>query len=490
MNLIDILIVLAYLGFVIYLGIRFANSNKDSDDFSVAHGKIPTWALGLSFYATFLSAITFLGDPGRAFSGNWNAFAFSLSIPLAALIATRFFIPFYKKLNTPSAYAHLEGRFGRWATLYPMICFILTQLARMGTIFFAMALVIHSFTGYGIAPVMTIIGISIILYSFMGGIQAIIWTEVVQSIIKTIGALVILGIIIHEINLKEILEIAENNDKFSLGGFELDFSKSGFWTVFLYGLFINLTNFGVDQNYIQRYHTARNHKEAKKSVWAVAYYYIPVSFLFFFIGTALYAFYQSHSNELEPLIQEYGEKGIGDKILPHFIQNHVPIGLTGLIMAALLSAGMSAISNGINSSATILLNDFIGKRDRSPSENLKIIRLCSLVVGIIGLGFGLAMIGIKSILETWWILSGIFASGMLGLFLIAFLYRKLSKFWAIISTVVGLIVVGYLSLLNYFPEEYSLKLDQKMAIILGTISMIFVGWIGNNFTLKNVKKKK
>lgn len=488
--MIDGLIIFFYLAFVLFLGWKFSDKNQNIEDYSVSKGKIPTWALGLSFYATFLSAITFLGDPGRSFMTNWNAFAFSLSIPFAAYFANNYFIPFYKSQSSPSAYGHLEKRFGRWATIYPMVCFILTQLARMGTIFFAMSLVIHRFTNWNIEVIMIIIAGTIIFYSFLGGIRAIIWTEVAQSIIKTLGAIIILAIIFTKVDFNQIIDIAKENNKFSLGSFDLDFGKSSFWTVFLYGFFINLTNFGVDQNYIQRYHTAPNNQEAAKSVWAVAYYYIPVSFLFFFIGTSLYGYYSVNPDELIALKQEYGADGIGDKVLPDFIQNHVPMGFKGLIIAALLSAGMSAISNGINSSATIIMNDFVRNKFNSPEKKLKAIRLISLIIGLMGLGFGLLMIGIKSILETWWILSGIFASGMLGLFLLAIMNKNIGPRTAIISTLVGIISVVYLSIQSFLPKECQFSLDPKLSIVAGTVLMVLIGkFISMLFKGKNKLKR-
>src|SRR5690606_4964133 len=145
---------------------------------SKASGKIPGWAIGLSIYATFLSSNTFLGVPGKAFGTNWGAFVFSISMPLAAWVAAKYFVPFYRSTGEVSAYTNLEKRFGPWARTYAVVCFLLTQLARMGSIFFGISLTLQALTGFNMQIIMLVTGIVIILYTVMGGIEAVIWTEV------------------------------------------------------------------------------------------------------------------------------------------------------------------------------------------------------------------------------------------------------------------------------------------------------------------------
>jgi len=192
---------------MVLIGIYFSRKNKNAEQFTIASGKIPGWAIGLSIYATFLSSNTFLGVPGKSFGSNWNAFVFSLSMPLAAWIASRYFVPFYRRTGEVSAYTNLEKRFGPWARTYAVICFLLTQFARMGSIFFGMALSLQALTGFSMASIMIVMGICIIIYTVLGGMEAVIWTEVVQGIIKTLGAVLILWLVIREIpgGVKEVV---------------------------------------------------------------------------------------------------------------------------------------------------------------------------------------------------------------------------------------------------------------------------------------------
>src|SRR3954453_5669029 len=247
----DLAIIFIYLIAMVLVGFYFARKNKNAEQFTKASGKIPGWAIGLSIYATFLSSNTFLGVPGKAFGGNWNAFVFSISMPLAAWLASKYFVPFYRGTGEISAYTHLENRFGAWARTYAVVCFLLTQLARMGTIFFGIALSLQALVGYPMSTIMIVMGICIILYTVLGGMEAVIWTEVIQGIIKTLGALVILYLIIDDMpgGISKVLEIGSNDNKFRLGSISPNFVESTFWVVLFYGFFISLNNFGMDQNY-------------------------------------------------------------------------------------------------------------------------------------------------------------------------------------------------------------------------------------------------
>src|SRR5918993_6058511 len=149
----DIAIILIYLVAMVWVGFYFSRKNKNSEQFTKASGKIPGWAIGLSIYATFLSSNSFLGVPVKAFGTNWNAFVFSISMPFAAWIASKYFVPFYRSTGEISAYTHLENRFGPWARTYAVICFLLTQIARMGTIFFGIALSLQALVGYPMSTI-------------------------------------------------------------------------------------------------------------------------------------------------------------------------------------------------------------------------------------------------------------------------------------------------------------------------------------------------
>ena len=285
MTTIDIIIFLIYMTGVTLLGASFYRKNKTSAAFTLGNRNIPSWVISMSIFATFVSSISYLALPGNAFQTDWNAFVFSLSIPIAAFIALKFFIPLYRKVNSPSAYTYLEKRFGPWARIYVSACYLLTQLMRIGTILYLLALPLHAFFGWNIAAIIIITGISVLLYSLLGGIQAVAWTDAIQGILLISGA--VLSIIFIKIRMPEgpgqLFQLAVEDHKFSLGSFSLNLSRSTFWVVFIYGIFINLQNFGIDQNYVQRYMASRSDHAAKWSAFSGGMLYIPVSLLFLFI---------------------------------------------------------------------------------------------------------------------------------------------------------------------------------------------------------------
>jgi len=499
--IVDILIIILYLLGMIGVGVYFSRKNTSTDQFTKASGHIPGWALGISLYATFLSSNTFLGVPGKAFGSNWNSFVFSLSMPLAAWIAAKYFVPFYRKSGEISAYTHLEHRFGPWARTYAMVCFVFTQLARMGSIFFGIALTLEALTGIDMRTIMIVSGICIIAYTMLGGMEAVIWTEVAQGIIKTIGAVVVLWIVVVEMDngFGDIVSIGNTDSKFSLGSFSLtDFNSSTFWVVLLYGFFINLNNFGIDQNYVQRYHTAKNAKEAARSIWLCVYWYLPVSLVFFFIGTSLYAYFQQNPELIESVKQQVAlEKGIsvmaltpadyGDKVLPHFMVTKVPHGLLGLIIAAILSAAMSTISSGMNSSATVFLKDIYQRfidRDITPKKEMAVLYVATATMGVLAIVTGIVMIGVKSILDLWWQLAGIFAGGMLGLFLLGMIAKSAGNAVAKLATTIGILVILWMTFSNLLPdhlEAFRNPLHMNMVIVVGTLSIFLSGVLITKF---------
>ena len=461
----DFLVLVIYVGVVVLFGAYFARHSRTPEGFTMARGRLSSSLVGLSLFGTYLSSNTFLGVPGNAYSTNWNAFVFSLSLPIAAFVATRYFVPFYRETGEVSAYTHLERRFGRWARTYALVCYLLTQLARVGSILFGVGLAVSIFSGWSVPTIIVGMGALVTVYTLVGGIEAVIWTDAVQSIVLTIGALFVVGLLVMGMpeGPGQLFEIAAEAGKFSLGSTALDFGSSTVWVVLLYGVFINLNNFGIDQSYVQRYHAARSETEARRSVWIAAGLYIPISLVFFFIGAGLFAYYEARPELLASLVESSAGAAIGDRVFPHFITHGLPPGMAGLLVAALVAAAMSSIDTSLNSSATVIFFDIyrtsqlsqlrLTRRTQvSDREAMRVLRLATILVGAAGTGTALAMIGVQSLLSAWWTLSGIFAGGMFGLFLLGFASRKAKRPEAMIAVVLGILVILWMTLSPGLPE--------------------------------------
>jgi solute:Na+ symporter, SSS family len=404
---------------------------------------------------------------------------FSLSLPVAAWIAVKYFIPFYRSRGEVSAYHHLEVRFGPWARLYADTAYLLMQAARIGSVTFLMALPMEALLDLDLWIIIVITGVSVILYSLIGGLVAVIWADAIQSVVLMGGALVCALVMVFRLpdGVGQLFTIAAEHDKFSLGGFGPSLFERTFWVVLIYGIFINLTNFGIDQNYIQRYVASKSDREARKSLWFGGLLYIPVSAVFFFIGTALFAFYTVHADQLPP---EFLEEGMGDRIFPYFIVSQLPPGVTGLLVAAIFAAAMSTISTSLNSSATILVTD-IYKRyirpDATEKQTMTSLYVSTLLWGTLGTAIALALIRTGAgILDAWWILQGIFAGAMLGLFLLGIISRRANNAAAITGVVAGVLVIAWMSLpAQWFPEGFRNPFYSYLTIVFGTTTIVLVG---------------
>ena len=314
----------------------------------------------------------------------------------------------------------------------------------------------------------------------------------------------------------QIFEIAAQNHKFSLGDFGLSLTESTFWVVLVYGIVINLQNFGIDQSYIQRYIASKNNHEARKSIWIGALLYLPLSALFFFIGTQLFAFYQVHpdyraevklivaeqrlihegidpqaedfTSQQQARADELTNQDIGDGVFPHFIGRMLPQGVTGLLIAAIFAAGMSTVSTSLNSSATLLVTDWYQrffKHNTDEKHTMKALYLATILWGILGTGVAILLTRTsESILDIWWTLAGILGGGMIGLFLLGMISRKARNPVAITSVCLGAILMAWMTLspqIDRFPEKLVNPLHKFMIPVLGTLTILLAGILLTSF---------
>ncbi len=453
----DLWIVVIYLLAMLAVALCVSSGARDVEGYIVGNRKMGGWVLGLSVLGTFLSSITFLGLPAKTFQGDWNAFVFGLALPPAALIATLFFVPLYRTRSRLSAYELLEQRFGAWARVYSDVCYLLLQLIRIGTVLllvaFAVEPMLHatdwragdvsplnaasaSATNAGSSDIGRMVGILIVLgalvivYDTLGGIRAVIWTDVLQVFVLMVGAIWCLAAVVlaWDGGIGSFFQ-AIPAEKVSLGPLTNydPAAQAWIWTlpsvavVLLYGITENLRNYGSDQNYVQRMLAARSDGEAQKSIWIGALTYVPVSVIFCLIGTALWM--EAHAPEASIL-----PAGIEpDQAFPYFIRHRLPPAISGLVIAAILAAAMSTVDSSLNSCSTILFVDILRPLRLVPKRLPEIVtlRLCTVMFGIFGtaMAAGLLVIkgqsGSKVLMDLWWQYAGTAGGGMFGLFLLS-----------------------------------------------------------------------
>lgn len=474
----DYLILALYGIILLGMGFYFARKMKTAGQFMTANGKIPGWASGLAVMSAYTSSISYIATPGKAFDSDWHPIIFALCMIPVSWIAVVKIIPLYRKLNLISVYTFLEERLGSWARLYAAFSFLLFMVGRMAVILYLVALLIQPFVGGNLIWIIVAIGFVTILYTLMGGVEAVIWTDVMQSIVMIAGIIytvIFLGNMVF-LSSPALFSQAYDAGKFSWGLSDFSFDKRTIWVMIIYGLSENLRNLLADQNYVQKYATVKNTEEAAKSMKLATIIYLFLTVCFLFIGSALFYFYQIQDSLPSNITK-------GDQVFPYFIATQIPVGLKGLILAAIIAAAMSTVDSALNCSATVIWIDFLkGRFDENISEKKQmfILQTATWVWGILGTLFAIWMIQAKSALDVWWQLSGIFGGGILGLFLLALLKIKLSYFHGLVAISLSIIVISWSTFSRNLPESFSWlnsSIDPILSGVLGTIVLLFYGLI-------------
>jgi len=424
LGIVDIGILLIYSGVLIGMGIYYKRKCRTAEQFMVADRSIPAWAAGLAVMSAYTSSISYIATPGKAFDSNWHPIIFSLCIFPVAWLVCKYAVPYYRRMRLISVYSFLEDRLGSWGRVYAALSFLLYMVGRVAVILYLVSLLINTFVPWNIGVVIIVIGLVTIVYTLLGGMEAVIWTDVMQSAIMIAGILFCAITLSYQVfsGAEPLIAAAIEHGKFRLGSLKFSLetqellANRTIWVMIIFGITENLRNLLADQNYVQKYCSVPAEREAKRSIWIAMLIYIPLTAVFLYIGTALFAFY-SQGDEL-------AQAGItkGDEVFPYFIATQVPPILRGLIIAAIVAAAMSTVDSALNCSATVLLLDFyeryfnprIGERAR-----ILFLRLATVVWGVVGAVSALLMIRAESALDVWWQISGIFGGGMLGLFILS-----------------------------------------------------------------------
>ncbi|MBR2305595.1 MAG: sodium/solute symporter [Fibrobacter sp.] len=471
MNAVDLFILIAYLAGVTVFGCSFyfRKSAKGADGFVAGRGAAPNWAIGLSIFATLVSSISFLALPAKAFASNWNALVFSFTVPLTAVVAALVFVPLYRNLHSVSAYSFLEERFGAWARMYGSACFLVMQTARSGVILYLLALLLKTLFGWSVPMTILIVGLATCVYSMLGGVLAVIWTDAVQSVVLMAGTLLCIGVLVFSMpdGIASAAERIWSEGKLSLGSFSFaDWASETFWVTFIYAVFINLQNLGIDQSYTQRYISARDMRGAVKSVCLGSFLYLPVTVCFVAIGTLLWAYYTARPGMLPAEVI-----AVKDSVFPYFIMHSLPVGVTGVLVAAIIAAAMSTVSSTLNSGATVIMEDWFRRymcKDASDTACVQVLRGATLFLGLASVGIAFLVIGVESALSTWWMLQGVLSGGMLGLFLLGCVSKRVTSAQAAVATVVGIAVVAWVV---FFQSSF----HANLSIVFGTSALFFSG---------------
>ena len=466
----DILVIVIYFLLISGLGYYYSKRQKNTEDFFRGGQRIPFWAAGISIFGTALSPITFMAIPAKTYSTDWSYFLLNMSIFLSLPLVILLFIPYYrqKKLNTP--YEYLEIRFSSIIRLLGSCCFILYQIGRIGVILFLPSIALNLVTGVDIFLCIALMGGVSLIYTLMGGIEAVIWTDVVQVFVLMGGVSLslILIIIDTENGFSGIIEQAKIYGKFNAFDLTLSLKEPTVWVMLFGGFFINLTTYGTDHTMVQRYLVTPTQKEAQKSLWIGALLTIPATFIFFFMGTALFVFYQVNPSALNNNFIN------NDAIFPWYIVSQLPGGVSGILIAAIFAAAMSSLSSSMNSGAASFSADvydrygFVWNKDP-----LKMARWTTLCIGMMGILFALFMAtaDIKSLWDQFNKILGLIFGSLGGVFMLGLLTKKANTE----GVLIGIVVSFTIQLIISFQQSVHLL----MYAATGMISCFISGYFGS-----------
>ncbi|MSO22052.1 MAG: hypothetical protein EXQ58_02100 [Acidobacteria bacterium] len=439
LSLIDYIVVLVYLATTMGVGLWMVRRQKTTADYFIASRRVPGWAVAFTMMATIISSASFVGHPGAVFARNLYLLPAHLALPFILVFVVYFIVPFYRRVIGMSSYEYFGRRFGNGARFYTSAGFVLLRVLDLGITLYTAAIAIDVMTGWDIPGVIIGLGMVTTLYTMVGGIEGVIWTDVLQGFVLLGGMFLILAILLFQpgVGPATILSTAYLGGKFNLGSFDWSWQSlynpdATVWIWLFAGLTMMGRSYTIDQNIVQRYLVARSDREAQQGALAGAVACLPIWMTFMLIGACLWSFYRVTGSTLPAEIIAKP-----DNILPFFVATQLPAGLVGLILAAILAAAQSSVSADLNSISTVVTTDYFAHFVPGSSDHARLAfgRGAVLATGVIITSIAVLLTRTRSVsaAEVGLTLVTIVAGGILGLFTLGFFTRKATSHGAYVG---------------------------------------------------------
>jgi SSS family transporter len=478
MRVIDLGVIAVYLIAITWFGARFRKSQRNLKDYFLGGRNAPWWAIALSIVSAETSTLTVIGTPSLAFSGNFQFLQLVMGYLLARIVISALFLPQYFRGEMFTAYELMRRRFGERIRRLTAGTFLILRALAEGVRVFAVSIVVAIVLGTGsLVSILVIVSLTL-FYTFEGGMTAVIWTDAVQMFLYVIGAVVSFWVIQHQIpgGWTHVAAIAGAAHKFQVFDFRFAwtpefFARSySFWAGLIGGCFLTTASHGTEQLLVQRLLAAKNEQQSRAALlasWIVIFFQFA---LFLFIGLLLYVHYSdAHLPAPQP----------ADSIYPRFIWDNLPTGVAGLVIAAILAAGMSNLSAALNALASTTVMDFykplILKRDpaRSDAHFLRIARWATVAWGVILFLVGLVARQVGSVLEAGLSIASILYGSLLGVFLLGLLTKRVQQTSAMIGMIAGLLLMIYIRLATHIAFTWY--------VVIGTAATFSTGYVMSLF---------
>ncbi len=384
MHLVDVIIIAVYLITLVAIGLRMSRGQKTTDNYFVADRSVPGWAAGLSLLATIITSVTFIAYPGAAYSGDWTLLVPGIMFVAVIAMIGPVVVPFFRHVVTMSVYEYFGKRFGRTVRMYSSFAFATGHFAKMGFVFYLLSLSVSGITGWPIVTIIVVLGVITIFYTFIGGLEAVIWTDVLQGFVLWTGVAVTIGFLLFspKVHPGDMLHLIAQNHKMRLGSSSFDLAQPTFWTMAIYGFFFYLQKYTADQTVVQRYLAARSDRSALRGMAMGATLCLPIWTSFMFIGSLLWAFYKLTGQHLPASVTR------PDQVFPHFMVTEMPLGVAGLFLAALFGAAMSMLASDLNCLGLIVVEDFYSQffPHKTDRQRLRTGKIAVVLSGFLAIG--------------------------------------------------------------------------------------------------------
>lgn len=382
---IDLIVLIIYLAAVLYAGMHFAKKEMQGKEFFKGDGTIPWWVTSVSIFATLLSPISFLALAGNSYSGTWSLWFAQLGMLIAIPIAIRFFLPIYSRLDIDTAYHYLELRFNsKGLRVLGAIMFIIYQIGRMSIIMYLPSMVLAELIGINVNILIILMGVVAIIYSYSGGLKSVLWTDFIQGSVLLIGVTFALIYLVAHIDggAGAILDSMAAGKFIGAGEvwFDPNLLKNSVFIIVVGAGFNTCSSYISSQDIVQRFTTTTDRKKLNKMMLTNGALSIFIATVFYLIGTGLYVFYGQNP--------ELAQTAKQDQIFASFIAYQIPVGITGIMLAAIYAAAQSTLSTGLNSVATswtLDIQERLSKKEMSFALQTRIAQFISLGVGIVAI---------------------------------------------------------------------------------------------------------
>ncbi len=465
----DWIVVVVYLVSMLGMGLYFYLREKrmSTSDFFVGGRTIPFWAVGISLYAANTSSISYIAIPAKAFETNWQYLTNNLVGVLGLMFVAVYIVPVLRRLDLMSVFSYLETRFHPVIRTLSSLLYIAVQIgSRMSVILFLPSLAIATMTGIPVTWSILIMGVFTMIYTALGGMKAVVWTDFVQLIVKMGGIAFAIGFIVYALDggAAELFTIASAEDKMKLFDFSFDLTKATVWGFLFLVLFDVVLTFPKDQVLMQRVLSTKSDKDAGRSIWTFAAVTIPGGFMFYFVGTALYAYYKTHPERMNPLLTI-------DATFPLFIAAELPMGIRGLIIAGILAAAMATLSSIMNSVATLASVDFYEKwvKNPNPKVSVRFAEAMTVVTGILGMSVAwlLSRYDIHSLFDISIELFGVLGGGFAGVYTLGMFTRRANWQGVSIGVAVSITLTMLAWSVSLVHPYFYLAISILLCIVLG-----------------------